>query len=79
MEVGLMHFDITNFLSGMIGALCGGIVRWLLSMFIRPSSPEDSMRGIERGSPKSPSIILAAASIVGVLIGIYLLTSGSSK
>jgi hypothetical protein len=70
-----MHFDLTNFISGLTGALLGGLILWLLSL-IRGAEPRDSS---DRSSGATMSIILAAAFILGILIALYLLITGNSK
>lgn len=73
-----MHFDLTNFLSGLTGALLGGLVLWVLSLVRRRESRDRSQSG-GGGGQLSPSIVLAAAFILGVLIALYLLIAGPSE
>jgi hypothetical protein len=72
-----MHFDLTNFLSGLAGALLGGFILWLGSLF----RGHEGRSGTERAGDGqfNTSIILAVAFILGVLIALYFLISGQAK
>jgi len=72
-----MHFDLTNFVSGLAGALLGGIIVGLGSLFRGQGGREGAERAGE--SHFNPAIILAAAFILGVLIALYFLITGQAK
>ena len=73
-----MHFDLTNFLSGLAGALFGGFVLWLVSRCSRRRSI-DSSKDRTALKPWNVSILLAGFFIIGILIALYLLAGGHSK
>jgi hypothetical protein len=72
-----MHFDLTNFVSGLAGALVGGIILWLGSLFRGQGRREGAERAAD--GQFNPAIILAAAFILGVLIALYFLITGQAK
>lgn len=73
-----MRFDLTNFLSGLAGALFGGLILWLLSLFRKREAGGRSQRHTGDGQ-LSASMVLAAAFIIGVLVALYLLIGGKPK
>ena len=69
-----MHFDLTNFLSGLAGSLVGGVVLWIFAAFRGSRTHYDSVR---QGKPWNSSILLGIAFFLGIMIGLYLLIYGN--
>jgi hypothetical protein len=73
-----MHFDLTNFLSGLAGALVGGVVLWVFAA-IRAGRTHDDYGSRRQRKPWNPSVLLGVAFVIGILIGLYLLITGQLK